>query len=80
MSLSRKGGIMRKMKKLCSAMLAFTLLFQLSACSFSETAQNTASTAKEKAEQAKDYVVELYNQIDMTKFKDGWDSAVDFAV
>lgn len=77
--VNRKGIHMRKIKKLCSAMIAFLLSFQLSACSFSETAQNTASVAKEKAEQAKDYVVELYNQIDMTKFKDGWDSAVDFA-
>lgn len=70
---------MRIIKKVGAFFLAFTMLFQLSACSASESAQNTASTAKEKAEQAKDYVIELYNQIDMTKFKDGWDSAVDFA-
>lgn len=74
-----KGIHMRKIKKLCSAMIAFLLSFQLSACSFSETAKNTASTAKEKAVQAKNYVVELYNQIDIAKFKDGWDSAVKFA-
>ena len=44
-----------------------------------DKANDAASTVKEKAVQAKDSVVDWYNQIDMTKFKDGWDSAVDFA-
>ena len=44
-----------------------------------DKANDAASTVKDKAIQAKEYVVDWYNQIDMTKFKDGWDSAVDFA-
>ena len=44
-----------------------------------DKAKDAVSTVKDKAVQAKDYVVEWYNQIDMTKFKDGWDTAVDFA-
>ena len=44
-----------------------------------DKAKDAASTVKDKAVQAKDYVVDWYNQIDMTKFKDGWDTAVDFA-
>ena len=44
-----------------------------------DKASDAASAVKDKAVQAKEYVVDWYNQIDMTKFKDGWDSAVDFA-
>lgn len=70
---------MIKINKIGSVIIAFALLFQLSACSLSETAKNTASAAKEKVGEAKDYVVGLYDQIDVTKFKDGWNSTVDFA-
>lgn len=66
-------------KRSYAVLLSVTLLVQLSACSFSEAAHNTASFAKEKAAQTKDFAVGLYNKIDMSKFKDGWDSAVDFA-
>lgn len=65
--------------KLISMIIALAVMIQFSSCNFKETAQNTASTVKEKAVQTKEYVVGLYNQIDMTKFKNGWDTAVDFA-
>ena len=65
-------------KKVCSAFVSITVLLAFAGCNVSETAQNATSTAKEKAEQAKNYVVSLYNQVDMNEFKKGWDSAVDF--
>lgn len=70
---------MKRFRKTCAVVAAVLALTQLSACNFTETAQSTASAAKEKAEEAREYVAGLYHQIDMTKFQNGWDSAVDFA-
>ena len=81
---------MRLIKRFIVMLVASTMLTQFAACNAKETANNTASTVKDKAKntvsvvkdkavQAKDYVVDLYNQIDLTKFQNGWYSAVDFA-
>lgn len=61
--------------KTIALLISIVFSTNLTACGFSET----ASKAKEKAVNAKEHVVEIYNKIDMEKFKDGWDKAVDFA-
>ena len=65
--------------RIISSLIIVAFVMQLAACSLSETAKNTVNKAKEKAEDAKEFVVDLYSKIDMEKFKDGWDTAVDFA-
>ena len=66
---------MKTKNKAIALLTSIIFASNLVACGVEET----ASKAKEKATNAKEHVVELYNKIDKDKFKDGWDTAVDFA-
>lgn len=69
---------MKTMKKTTALLLVAAMLFQLTACGIVEKAKNFADSAKDNAISAKDAVVEWYKGIDLTKFKDGWDAAIDW--
>lgn len=62
-------------RRLFSLLLAFVLLFQLSACGFAQKAKETVSSTTSKAANA---ISDWYKGIDLQKFKDGWDSAIGF--
>lgn len=62
-------------RRLFSLLLAFVLLFQLSACGFAQKAKEAVSSTTSKAANA---ISDWYKGIDLQKFKDGWDSAIGF--
>ena len=70
---------MTTVKKATALLLTVVMLFQLTACGFGDKVKDIASSAKDTAINAKDAVVEWYKGIDLSKFKDGWDAAVDWA-
>ena len=66
------------MKRFLSGLLIIALLLQLTACGLVDTAKHAANSAASGISSAKDSVVNWYENIDLTKFRDGWDAAVDY--
>lgn len=66
-------------KKATALLLTVVMLFQITACGFGDKIKDIANSAKDTAIDAKDAVVEWYQGIDLAKFKDGWDAAVNWA-
>ena len=65
-------------KRASALLIVVVMLFQLTACGIGEKASSIASSAGETFSSAKDSVETWYNGIDFTKFKAGWDAAVDW--
>ena len=61
--------------RLVSVLMIITLIFQLSACGFAKTASDTVSS---KAKEAINSISEWYKEIDLQKFKDGWETVVGY--
>lgn len=66
------------MRKATAILIVFALLLQLTACGFVDTVKTTANNAASGISSAKEAVVDWYNTLDLTKFKDGWDAAVSY--
>lgn len=66
-------------EKAIACLIALVMVFQLAACGVVDTTKNVASSAKDTAVAAKDAIIEWYEGIDLSAFKDGWDAAVGFA-
>lgn len=66
------------MKRFLSGLLVIALLLQLTACGLVDTAKHAANSAASGISSAKDSVINWYENIDLTKFRDGWDAAVDY--
>ena len=66
------------MRKASAILIVLALLLQLTACGFVDTVKVTANNAAGSISSAKDAVVNWYNNLDLTKFKDGWDTAVSY--
>lgn len=62
---------MNRKTHLLSLVLALAMILQLTACGFVKNAKDTAENIKET-------VADWYESIDLSAFKAGWDSAVDF--
>ena len=62
---------MNTAKKVTALLLSVIMLFQLTACGFSNKVKDMASDAK-------DAIVEWYKGIDLDKFEDGWDAVTDW--
>lgn len=58
-------------KKYLSLVVASCFLFNITAC-------DVVETAKDKAESAKDGVVEWYESLDFSKFEEGWNNSKEF--
>ena len=65
-------------KRVSALLIAIAMLFQLTACGIGEKASSIASSAGDTLSSAKDSVETWYDGIDFTKFKAGWDAAVDW--
>ena len=65
-------------KKFLSVLLSIILFTQLVACGFIDKASEVVDSARDTAINAKDAVVEWYEGLDFSKFKAGWDAAVDW--
>lgn len=66
------------LKKSLAVMVAVAVILQLVACGVVDTAKQVADSTKDAAVATKETVVEWYNSIDMSAFKDGWDNAKGF--
>ena len=64
--------------KYVSIILVAVLTIQITACSAVDTARKAADSAKEAVVTTKDAILEWYEGIDMSAFKEGWDSAKGF--
>lgn len=69
---------MTTVKKVTALLLTVVMLFQLTACGFGDKVKDIVSSAKDTAIDAKDAIVEWYQGIDLSRFKDGWDAAVSW--
>ena len=69
-------------RKICSLILIIVVVLQTTSCGVANSIKDTASkavdSAKEKAVEVKDKIVDWYEQIDFGMFEQGWNHAVDF--
>ena len=65
-------------KQFLTILLIISMVMQMTACVVKEKAEYVASGAMDVASNAKQTVVEWYENLDFDKFKDGWEYAVDF--
>ncbi|WP_026659244.1 hypothetical protein [Butyrivibrio sp. AC2005] len=70
-----------RVRKILALSLIGLLFVNATACSLEsarEKAESAANTVGEVASSAKDNVVAWYSNLDLSKFKDGWDYSVEF--